>query len=245
VTPRRRTLRRLLGACAALLVVIGVTNAIARAIHAPDLISRIDRGREKVYERIGIVDPFIAERAAAVARADSRFAAHPTLIRIHVIAGGLFLLAVPLQFSARLRSSRPGVHRWSGRIQLGTALGFVVTGLFFGILMPFAGWGEALLIALVGVGFAACLAKAWIAIRRRQVAVHREWMIRVFALAIAVAVVRVVGGIADPILTPAGWRPAEVFVLSLWVGWLATLAAAEGWIRYTRTGAAERGASTP
>lgn len=75
---------------------------------------------------------------------------------------------------------------------------------------------------------------AVVAIRRGQVARHREWMIRAFAVALGISTVRVVGTVFDVALTPAGVPPPEVFVLSLWTGWTLTLAAAEAWIRYTR-----------
>jgi hypothetical protein len=76
--------------------------------------------------------------------------------------------------------------------------------------------------------------KALVAIRRRQVARHREWMIRAFAIALAVSTVRIVGPSLDLLLTPAGFRLPEIFVLSLWTGWTITVGAAELWIRYTR-----------
>jgi hypothetical protein len=59
-------------------------------------------------------------------------------------------------------------------------------------------------------------------------------MIRVFAIAIAISTVRVVAGVLDVALTPAGFRPPDLFVVSLWTGWVITLGVAELWIRYTR-----------
>ena len=59
-------------------------------------------------------------------------------------------------------------------------------------------------------------------------------MIGVFAIAIAISSVRVVGVVLDAALTPTGVRPPDIFVLSVWTGWVITLAVAELWIRYTR-----------
>ena len=108
------------------------------------------------------------------------------------------------------------------------------TGLFFGVLLPYGGAGEATAIALFGGLFVLAAGKALVAIRRRQVARHREWMIRAFAIALAVSTVRIVGPTLDLMLTPAGLRLPEIFVLSLWTGWTITVGAAELWIRYTR-----------
>jgi uncharacterized membrane protein len=65
-----------------------------------------------------------------------------------------------------------------------------------------------------------------VAIRRHQVACHREWMIRAFALAIGISVVRVVGAAVDLALTPVGVRPAEIFVISIWAGWVIAFGSA-------------------
>jgi hypothetical protein len=110
----------------------------------------------------------------------------------------------------------------------------VSSGLFFGLLMPFGGAAEVVAIALFGGLFLAALGRAVVAIRTGKVALHREWMIRAFAVAIGISTVRVFGAGLDLLLTPAGVRPDRVFVLSVWAGWVATLAAAELWIGRTR-----------
>ena len=94
------------------------------------------------------------------------------------------------------------------------------------------------LAALVAAWFLLALGWAFRAIRSGQVARHREWMIRAFAVAIGISSVRVCGAIVDLALTPAGFRPQELFVGSLWTGWAVTIYAAEIWIRRTRRGGA-------
>ena len=165
---------------------------------------------------------------------DGKFAAHPVVTRLHVVPGGLFLLFAPLQFSVRIRRRYPRLHRWSGRILLPLALISVATGLYFGLVMPFGGPGEAVAIALFGALFLTAMARGYLAIRRHQVERHREWMVRVFAIALAISTVRVVGAVLDITLTPAGFPPARLFVLSVWTGWVITVGAAELWIRHTR-----------
>ena len=58
-------------------------------------------------------------------------------------------------------------------------------------------------------------------------------MIRAFALAIAVSTVRVLSGMFDLWLGPKGVGAREVFVLSIWVGWIVTVGGAELWIQRT------------
>ena len=55
----------------------------------------------------------------------------------------------------------------------------------------------------VGGLFLAAAARGYIAIRRHQVARHREWMIRLVALALAISTVRILMGVLDYALTPA------------------------------------------
>lgn len=100
--------------------------------------------------------------------------------------------------------------------------------------MPFGGLGEAVAIALFGVTLLTAIVVAFVAVRRGQIARHREWMIRVFAFAIAISTIRLAVGAIDAALTPSGYPPADQFVLSVWAGWIITLAGAEAWIRYTR-----------
>lgn len=217
-----------------LLVLLGVASGVLRSVFTSDLVARIEPVRMQVLAALHLNDPFLDERPAELAQADGRLAAHPLRIVLHSVAGSLFLLAAPFQFSARVRSRHLSWHRWSGRILLLVAFPMVLTGMYFGILLPYGGPGEVVLIALVGTLFLVGASQAFVAIRRRQVARHREWMIRVFAIAISISTVRVAAAAGDLLLTPAGIRPPAIFVISLWIGWGLTLAAAELWIRYTR-----------
>ena len=169
--------------------------------------------------------------------ADSRrmarkFGEFPGTTLMHVLPGALFLLLAPLQFSRRIRTRHLRLHRWSGRLLVALGIPIGLTGLFFGLVNPFGGPLEAATVAIVGTLFLFALARAVIAIRRREIATHREWMIRVFAIALGISAVRLVG-IAFALTT--GTRPAVWFAHSVWIGFLLTLSAAELWIRATTT----------
>ena len=222
----------------ALLTAIGVTAATARATFPADLARRVDPLRARLLAYLDVADPLAARRPAEVQRFDGPFAAHPRLTLLHVVPGGLFLALAPLQFSSRLRDRHRQLHRWSGRVLVLAAVLSVLPGLFFGLLMPFGGGTEAIAIAVFGGLFLAAIGRAVVAIRTGQVALHREWMIRAFAIAIGISTVRVAGAVFDLALTPLGVNPRDVFVMSVWTGWITTLGAAELWIAYTRPRAA-------
>jgi uncharacterized membrane protein len=219
---------------AVLLVVIGVGSAGARGYFRADFAARLDPLRQQVLEILDRKDPDALQRAAELDRFDRRFATHPVSTILHVLPGGIFLVLALLQFSPRIRSRHIQFHRYVGRILMVVGFLAALTGLYFGILVPYGGPGETAIILLVGGLFLAALIRAFVAIRRKQVSLHREWMIRAVAIAIGVSTVRVVGAVLDVALSPVGVGAADVFVLSLWVGWGITLGAAELWIRYTR-----------
>lgn len=208
--------------------------ATLRIIYPDDLITRFEPLRRTMLEALHVHDPFADQRPAELARVDGRFAAHRWLILSHAVAGGLFLLAAPLQFSRRIRSRYLRWHRWSGRLLLLLGFPLVLTAMYFGVLMPYAGAAEAVLIAMIGALFLTAASRAWLAIRRRDIAAHREWMIRMFASALSISTVRVLGAPFDLALTPAGFHPRMVFLITVWTGWVLTLGAAELWIRHNR-----------
>jgi uncharacterized membrane protein len=227
-------LTRCLWGAVGLMMTIGVAAAILRGVFPGDLGARTDPVRQRVLRSLDRADPLASSRAAEIRRFDSRFAAHPVLTFLHILPGGTFILLAPLQFSSRVRSRHIRFHRWLGRGLVIAALISGLTALYFGLLIPFGGLGEGTAIAVFGGLFLAAVSRAFVAIRRHQAARHREWMIRAFAIALAISVIRLIAAVLDIALTPAGFRPDEIFVLSLWSGWIVTLGAAELWIRYTR-----------
>jgi len=217
-----------------LLSLIGVTAALLRVAYPSDLAGRAEPLRQTMMSALGRTDPFFARRAQEVALFDARFASFRLATLLHVIPGGLFLLLAPLQFSSRLRDRHRGVHRWTGRLLVMAALLSVGPALHFGVMMPYAGVGESIAVATFGGLFVIAIITAFVAIRMGDVSRHREWMIRAFAVAIGISVVRLVSIAVDIALSPAGVSPQTVFVVSIWMGWLLTLGAGEMWIVGTR-----------
>ena len=218
----------------AVLIAVGIGAAIARALFPSDLVQHMEPARAAILDSLSITDPHAAERPAEAVRFDSRLGQHHVLTRVHVLGGALFLGLAPLQFWSRLRARHPTLHRWSGRLLVADAFASTGASLYFALAVPFGGAAETIAILTFGCVFLFSLARAVVAIRRRQVARHREWMIRAFAVAVGISTVRLVGMVLDPPLTLLGFTAVQVFVVSVWTGWVLTLAAAEGWIRSTR-----------
>jgi uncharacterized membrane protein len=222
-----------------LLVFLGVVAVGVRARFPADAAQTLEPTRNALLDALGMTDPRASERASDVAAFDANYAGNPFATALHIASGGVFLLLLPLQLSGRVRARRPALHRASGRVMLGAGLGMVSTALYFGLLMPYAGSREAVAIALVSVWFLYAAGRAIQAIRRREVATHREWMLRAIAVPLGVSVVRIVALALELTLLSAALGLRTVFALSIWIGWAITLAGAELWIRRTRVSVME------
>src|SRR4051812_1259175 len=178
---RHRGVTLALWSALVLLVAVGVAASVGRTMYVGDLGARVDPAREWLFARMRIEDPYLSERAAALASIDGKYGAHPWLILSHVILGSVFLLLAPLQFIRGIRTRHPRVHRWSGRLLIIVALLSLVPALTFGLFMPLAGRGEVIVIAVVGAFLVNAIIRGFVAIRRGDAVHHREWMIRAFA----------------------------------------------------------------
>ncbi len=165
---------------------------------------------------------------------DAGFAQHPTLTLIHIIPGLFFVLLAPLQFVRKLRTRRPALHRWMGRIAVASGLIIGSTALVMGPLMAIGGANEAAATTLFGILFLFALLKGFVSIRQRKITQHREWMIRAFAIAFAVATIRPIVGIFFATRGLTHLAPHEFFGTAFWLGFTLQLLAAEIWINYTR-----------
>src|ERR671912_348402 len=146
-----------------------------------------------------------------------------------------FLALIPFQFVRRIRSRHLTYHRRTGRILVSIGLVVGTTALFMGLVIPFSGWGERVIIGLFGSLFLAALLKGFVHVRAGRVALHREWMIRAFAIALAVATIRLIYIPALLIVAdPTDAQNALLWDASFAVAFVVNTSVAELWIRATR-----------
>ncbi len=163
---------------------------------------------------------------------DAGFARHLALTLIHILPGGLFLVLAPLQFMPSIRQRHLQLHRWIGRVLVVCGLIIGVTALVMSYTMNIGGPNETAATTLFAIVFLYCLIRAYRHIRRKEVARHREWMIRAFGAGLGVATTRPIVGMffAFRRLTPH-----EFFGIAFWLGFTITFLAAEAWVDYTRS----------
>jgi uncharacterized membrane protein len=216
-----RALVRLVWGAVIFLAFIGVAVAVRRSV---------------VLLRPGA----LSARNNPAAQLDSAFADRRTLSLLHIVPGMLFMALGPLQFVRGLRAKYPQVHRWSGRIFLTTSAVVGITGLTLAFGKTIGGVDEKAAITLFGSFFLIALARGlWHALRR-EFAHHREWMIRGYAIGLAVATVRPIVGtfFAAAVLRGHRPEPSEFFGTAFWLGFTLQMIAAEIWINYTKPRAA-------
>jgi len=112
----------------------------------------------------------------------------------HTLCGTFALLAGPAQFSTRFRQHHLKLHRILGRMYFVS----VIIGTFTGIALA---WGRPGLpgTSMQGAAWIVCTATAVIAARNRQIAAHRQWMARSYAVTFTFVSSRVLN------LVPAYW----------------------------------------
>src|SRR5262245_36454556 len=207
------------------LVLIGVAVVARRTVH---LVSVLASG----YHPPGApANPALAQ----FARLDDLFARYPVLTLIHILPALVFLLLAPLQFHRGLRARHLRWHRWSGRVVVASGLVVGVSALAMSVGMPaIGGANQAAATILFGLLFLFALGKGTWHILRREVALHREWMIRAFAIGLAVATIRPIIGVFFATRRLTGLTPDEFFGTAFWIGFVLHLIAAEAWIHGTR-----------
>jgi uncharacterized membrane protein len=172
---------------------------------------------------------------------DAHFATHRSLTLAHILPGMLFMVLGPLQFVRSLRTKYPALHRWSGRFLLTASAIIGVTGMTMAFGKTIGGVDEKAAITLFGSFFLIALAKGlWHALRREFIQ-HREWMIRGYAIGLAVASIRPIIGMffAAALLGGHTPDPSRFFGTAFWVGFTLQMIAAEIWINYTRPAAGQ------
>jgi uncharacterized membrane protein len=172
--------------------------------------------------------------------ADHRFAGFPLPLVAHIVGASTFAVAGAFQLVPRFRRRHSGWHRGAGRIL--AAAGLLVAGSALWMTLFYApqpGTGSLLyLLRLVlGSAMAASLVLGVTAIRRGDVAGHRAWMIRAYAIGLAAGTQAFTGGVSGA-LFGTGVVQGD---LAKAAAWAINLAVAE-WVirRPTGSGPASR-----
>jgi len=149
---------------------------------------------------------------------------------VHGVTGTAFAVLGAFQFPTALRRSRRSWHRRTGRLLVPLGLVAALSALWLTLFYPNLHDTSALLTAIrltFGTAMVASIVVAYTAIRRREIARHRAWMIRTYALALGVSTQIFTLGFGQAIFGDTELSTA----LLIGAGWVINLAIAEWAIR--------------
>lgn len=159
-----------------------------------------------------------------------RFWVHAPWLMAHVIGGSIALIVGPWQFWIALRRPLLAVHRWTGRLYLGGVLLAGASGLYLVFYAPMIAFAAGLLA--LDVAWLTSTTMAYIAVRNRRIAQHREWMIRSYVLTLVFVSFRFWLLLA---LSLELGDPRTVIPIVGWVSFLGPLLAVELVLRRARS----------
>ena len=153
----------------------------------------------------------------------SRHGGHSAWLVLHIVGGIVALLAGPLQFSAAVRRRYLTVHRWTGRLYLVSVAVSVASAIRI-LLLPHSSFGFRIGIGGLALAWVATTGLAYAAVRRRQIALHREWMIRSYVVTFGFVVFRL---LLDPLMSLGIATPPEIVSAVSWMCWALPLLVTE------------------
>jgi uncharacterized membrane protein len=166
----------------------------------------------------------------AVIPADHRFAGFPVALVVHIVGAAAFALLGILQLVPRFRRAHLTWHRRAGRLLAATGVLVAISALWLTLFIePKPGTGEVLYVLrlVFGSAMAASLVLGVTSVRRGDIAAHRAWMIRAYAIGLAAGTQAFTEGIGGAIFG-TGVHAAD---LAKGSGWVINLAVAEWVIR--------------
>ncbi len=161
--------------------------------------------------------------------ANARITASPVPVVVHIVCAVLYAILGAFQFSHGLRRRWPAWHRVAGRVLVVLGLAVALSALWMTQFYPGVPGGDLAYVFRLafGSGMAASIILGFDAIRRGDVAHHRAWMARAYALALGAGTQVFTQGIGNAVFGPSELNTA----LMLGAGWGINLAVVEYVIR--------------
>lgn len=155
---------------------------------------------------------------------NARFLVMPIQIYLHAGGGMLYLVLGAFQFSQPIRARWPKWHRWSGRTAVLAGATAALSALWITETFPETPTGNPHEIyglrILFGLGWLAFLALGIISALKRDIAAHRAWMMRAYAIGLGGTTTAL---LLAPWFVVFGPPPAKVFVLATGAAWVINL----------------------
>lgn len=145
----------------------------------------------------------------------------------HITFGGLALLSGCTQFLPALRQKRLSLHRSLGKVYVASVMLGGTAGFGIAFAASAGMWAQ---MGFAGMAFLwlYTTAKAFLAVKKRDIAEHQNWMIRSYALCFSAVTLR----LWMPLFLGAfGMSFSVAYPIIAWLSWVPNLAVAEWIIR--------------
>lgn len=110
----------------------------------------------------------------------------PAAILLHGGSGIVFFLTMPFQFSPRLRYKFTAWHKMAGRLTLISGYLMAISGVWMHhVLFPDQLGANYMSLVVMSVAMCVSFSIAFVHILRRQVTLHKRWMVRAVAITLA------------------------------------------------------------
>jgi uncharacterized membrane protein len=153
---------------------------------------------------------------------------HFVSLLVHAAPGALALFLGPFQFATRMRVRHPTLHRVSGRVYMVSVVVAAVAALV-AATYSVSGFTVQVAFYILSLAWLYTLFRAFQAIRRGEVQLHRIWMIRNYSLTFAAVTLRIYlfSGIALQQTILPSLAFADVYVTAVWASVLGNVLVAE------------------
>lgn len=168
---------------------------------------------------------------AAITPANARFFASPLPVVLHIVGAFVYSILGAIQFVPILRQRGARLHRLMGRVLVPVGLVVGLSGVWMTLFYPRPADSSDLLYVfrlLFGSAMVVSIVLGLVAIRRRDVAQHRAWMTRAYAIGLGAGTQVLTLMVGELIAGP----PNEMeHALLMGAAWVINVAVAEWAIR--------------
>jgi uncharacterized membrane protein len=154
---------------------------------------------------------------------------------LHITGGVAALLTAPWQFWTGYRRMPMAAHRWTGRVFVAAVALGSVSALYLSLTTTF-GWAFGLGTISLNLAWIATTAMAYYAIRRRQIELHKQWMVRAYVVTFAFVIIR----LFNDVLPTSVLAGKDLGITMTWAGWVVPLFATELILQFRQIRAARR-----
>jgi hypothetical protein len=202
---------RLIWIIVIILALIGIAAAVRRALIIENIISSFSPPEYPGF--------------------DLGFSKHRALTFFHIIPGSLFMIFGPLLFIKRIKNGNINLYNRIRTFYFVCAYIVGISALAMSYTVSIGGANETAATTTFALFFLYCLTKALINTLNGNNVLYREWVLRSFAIGLAIATTRPIVGIFFAV---SSLSPHEFFGIAFWIAFTLHLIIVEAWIRYTR-----------